>query len=106
MNEDSPTKKFLTMRDTLRASELRTLALAGGEPAFAHMVTAALESDDQWAVDRVKEALVRIDQLERVESSSPALARVSRGDAVKLRVISSTDATRPDGAAAKSLGGI
>lgn len=84
--------------DQIKAiNELKTFAVLHGRLAFAHLCTAALTAlewgskHDQWAVERM---LIAVGRLTIGDGNT---------DEHKLRIIDSTDTTRPDGAVAKSL---
>lgn len=76
---------------TAAIESLRTFAMEHGELQFAHLCTAALDGEE-WAVERVGEALREIEWSTR----EVGLDR-------RLEIIRSTDTTRPDGAIARSI---
>jgi hypothetical protein len=80
--------------DTAAAIEsLRSFAIACCEIEFAHLCTAALNGE-QWAAERVRDALDRIGNAAEYGDAAHA---------VMLASVCSTDTTRPDGAIARSF---
>lgn len=73
---------------------LRTFATVHNELAFAYLCTAAL-AGEEWAVERVTEALALISDREEEGTHSTHRAR--------LEAVRTTDTTRPDGAVARTI---
>ncbi len=80
--------------DATAAEALRTFAVANGEVAFGHLVTAAL-GGEVWAMERVTECLELISDREDEGMYSSHQAR--------LHAIVSTDTERPDEFVAKAF---
>lgn len=80
--------------DTAAAETIRTFALANNEPAFAHLVTAALNGEE-WAIERVAGTLASASQMEGFDLRALT--------ANFLAFIWQTDTTRPDGAIARRI---
>lgn len=72
---------------------LRTFAITHGQPAFAHLCTAALQGE-HWATERMEVAVAETLDYSPIDPVS---------DAWKLIIISETDTLRPDGATARAL---
>lgn len=72
--------------DRIDIEMLRTIAAADGLP-FAHACTAAL-AGEPWALDRAREVQERL---------------VREPDVDVLEILRQADATRPDGAVARSI---
>lgn len=78
--------------DTAAAESLRNFAVANGELAFAHLVTAAMLGEE-WAIERVQAVLDNaiIDPTSKINTCHA------------LNLIRFADTTRPDGAIARSF---
>jgi hypothetical protein len=74
---------------------LRNLAVLHNELPFARMVTAAF-NDEEWAIDRLHEAIHKIGELIDLENHTP-----DQIAAIRLEVIRATDTTSPTGAIAR-----
>lgn len=87
--------------NTAAIESLRSFALAHNEFQFAHLCTAALGDErnppEAWAAERLSEVVSSIPP--RASSETGRRKRIKK----VLRVIRSTDTTRPDGLIARSL---
>lgn len=74
---------------------LRTFAFSNGEPAFAHLCTAAL-ARKHWAIERM---VTVIDSATRLDVMPARILFGSRTERdTLLQIICATDTSRPDGA--------